>query len=217
MTNKLKIAVLISGRGSNLQALIDATSNPTFPAEIVLVLSNKPDAAGLKKAEQASIPSVTLDHKKFSSREDFDKEVTKLLEKSEAKIICMAGFMRLLSEWFVNKWHNKLINIHPSLLPSFKGLHSQKQALEAGVKLAGCTVHFVRKEMDAGPIIIQSAIPVFNNDTEETLSKRILEEEHKIYPQAIKLIAENNIKIINEIVKYDKDPKITGSLAYPRD
>lgn len=198
--SKLKIAVLISGSGTNLQALIDACDQPDYPAEIVLVLSNKETAFGLERAKKAGIPTAFISHKQFSSREEFDKNMDARIKESGAEFVCMAGFMRILSEWFVDSWHNKLINIHPSLLPSFKGIDGQKQALEAGVKLAGCTVHFVRKEMDSGPIIVQAAVPVLSDDTVETLSARILTEEHKCYPQALKLVAGGNAVIKNEIV-----------------
>lgn len=201
MTKKLKVAVLISGGGTNLQALIDACAEPGYPAEIVLVISNKADAFGLTRAKNAGIPYKIINHKGFSSREEFDKSMSAEIRASGAEFVCMAGFMRLLSEWFVDEWHNKLINIHPSLLPSFKGIDAQKQALDAGVKLAGCTVHFVRKEMDAGPIIIQAAVPVLPNDTAATLSARILHEEHKCYAESLKLIGEDRVKIQGEVTE----------------
>lgn len=201
MNKKLKVAVLISGSGSNLQALIDACSAPDFPAQIMLVISNKADAFGLTRAKNAGIACKTINHKDFSSREEFDKAMDKEIVASGAEFVCMAGFMRLLSEWFVDQWFDKLINIHPSLLPSFKGVDAQKQALEAGVKIAGCTVHFVRKEMDAGPIIVQAAVPVLAGDTPELLSKRILEKEHESYVQALKLVASGKVKIKGEVTE----------------
>lgn len=195
MTHKLPIAVLISGNGSNLQALIDACNDPAFPARICLVFSNKETAYGLTRATQAGIPTQILNHKDFPSREAFDQAMHNILAESEAELVCMAGFMRLLSPWFVEQWHNRLVNIHPSLLPSFKGLHAQAQALEAGVKIAGCTVHYVRQEMDSGPIITQGAVPTYPTDTEESLVARILTVEHQCYPLAVKLIAEKKVTI----------------------
>jgi phosphoribosylglycinamide formyltransferase-1 len=198
--NKLKVAVLISGSGTNLQALIDACSQADYPADIVLVLSNKETAYGLERAKTADIPTKTINHKEFSSREEFDKAMDAAIKASGAEFVCMAGFMRILSEWFVSTWHDKLINIHPSLLPSFKGIDGQKQAIEAGVKLAGCTVHFVRPEMDSGPIIVQAAVPVTTGDTVESLSAKILVEEHKCYPKALELVASGRAVIKDEVV-----------------
>lgn len=190
---KLKTAILISGSGSNLQALIDACNNPDFPAQIVLVLSNKADAYGLERAKKAGIQTVVISHKDFSSRQDFDNQMDKAIVESGAQFICMAGFMRLLSGWFTQKWQGKLVNIHPSLLPSFKGVNAQKQALEYGVKIAGCTTHFVTEEMDAGPIIAQACVEVAQNDTAESLTAKILEKEHEIYPKTLRLVAEGKV------------------------
>ena len=187
---KLQTAVLISGSGTNLQALIDACSNKDFPAQIVLVLSNKADAYGLERAKKAGIKTAVINHKGFASREEFDRQMDKVIIESGAKFICMAGFMRLLSGWFTQKWQGKLVNIHPSLLPSFKGVNAQKQALEYGVKIAGCTTHFVTEEMDAGPIIAQAAVKVDENETVESLTAKILEKEHEIYPETLRLVAE---------------------------
>lgn len=200
---KLKVAVLVSGRGSNLQALIDAAKAEDYPAEILLVFSNKEGAYGLERAQTAGIATETLSHKGFESREAFDKEMDKIIRKSGAEFVCMAGFMRLLSPWFVETWKDKLINIHPSLLPSFKGLDTHKRALEAGVKFAGCSVHFVRAEMDVGPIIVQAAVPIFGDDTEDTLAARVLEQEHHCYPLALKLVASGKASVENEVVNID--------------
>lgn len=194
---KLKIAVLISGRGSNLQALIDATKQPGFPAEIVLVISNKKEAYGLVRAEKAGIPTTVISHKDYPNREDFDQALHQKITEANAELVCLAGFMRLITQGFIDKWQHKMINIHPSLLPSFKGLHAQQQAIDAGVKLSGCTVHFVTPEMDAGPIILQAAVPVYAEDTAETLEARILKEEHRCYPQALRLIAEGKVKVVD--------------------
>jgi phosphoribosylglycinamide formyltransferase-1 len=188
---KTKVAILISGRGSNMQALIAQCEKKDFPAEVVLVLSNKKDAVGLEFAREKKISTAVLNHKEFSSREDFDKKMSEEIEKSGAEIICLAGFMRLLSPWFVNRWFDKLINIHPSLLPDFKGADAVGDALKAGAKKSGCTVHFVREEMDSGPIILQAVVPVLPTDDKEILAARILTEEHKIYPEALKILCQS--------------------------
>ncbi len=185
----LKVGVLISGRGSNLQALIDACATPNFPAKIVGVISNKADAYGLERAKKANIPTAVIPHKNYASREEFDLAVHAQLLQMGVEFVCLAGFMRLISPWFVSQWPNKMINIHPSLLPLFKGAHSHRDALAAGAKTHGCTVHYVTDEMDAGPIILQASVPVLAGDTEETLAARVLEQEHILYPAALKKIA----------------------------
>ena len=197
---KLKIAVLISGRGSNLQSLIDACKAPDYPAEIVQVISNIPDVMGLTRAEQAGIATTVIDHKAFASREIFEDALFDALEQSGAELICLAGFMRLLTDTFVNRWHDRMINIHPSLLPAFKGLNVHQRAIDAGVRFSGCTVHFVRPDMDCGPIIAQAVVPINGHDDASDLAVRILEQEHIAYPLAVKLIAENKISILNERV-----------------
>lgn len=198
---KLPVAVLISGRGSNLQALIDAAAQPGFPAKIVAVISNKKEAYGLTRAQNAGIPTYVLNHKDYPGREHFDEALHMKLLETGAELVCLAGFMRLITEKFVDSWQNRLINIHPSLLPSFKGLHAQQQALDTGVKLSGCTVHFVTKEMDAGPIITQEVVPVLEGDTAEALEARILEAEHRCYPQALRWIAEGRVRVENGKVR----------------
>lgn len=190
MSKKIKVAILISGRGSNMKALVQACEKDDFPAEVVLVVSNKRDATGLEFAVQKRIQTIVIDHKNFSSREDFDKRMSEEIEKSGTEIVCLAGFMRLLSAWFVNRWFDKLINIHPSLLPEFKGSNAVGDAIRACVKESGCTVHFVREEMDSGPIILQASVPVLPNDSKETLAAKILKEEHRIYPESLKIICE---------------------------
>jgi len=184
--SKKRIAVLISGSGSNLQALIDACADADFPARIVLVISNKADIYGLKRAELAGIPTTIIKNTDFSSREDFDAALHSALIENDVEHVCLAGFMRLLTKGFVEKWENRMLNIHPSLLPLFKGVHTHEQALKAGVKIHGCSVHYVVPEMDAGKLIIQAAVPVLPQDTPETLGKRVLEAEHIIYPLALK-------------------------------
>ena len=189
MNNRIKIGILISGNGTNLQAIIDASQKNSFPAEIAIVISNNPSDYGLKRAIYEDIPIKVIDHKLFDQREDFDTAVNSELRKADCELVCLAGFMRILSEQFINDWPMKIINIHPSLLPSFKGRNVQKQAIDAGVRIAGCTVHFVISELDAGPIIAQAAVPVLKQDTPASLSARILQQENHIYPLALELIA----------------------------
>ena len=189
MTKK-RVAVLISGRGSNLTALIEVAKAPDYPAAIVFVVANLPDAAGLMHARQAGIPTAVVDHRPFGTdREAFERALDAQLQAQRIEIVCLAGFMRLLTPWFVTRWSGRLLNIHPALLPQFKGLHTHSRALAAGVKEHGATVHFVVPEMDAGPIL-QAAVPVIAGDTEGTLAARVLEVEHRIYPQGLRLVAE---------------------------
>ena len=195
---KLDIAVLISGRGSNMQALIDACAKPDFPARIVCVIANRPDAQGLERAAAADIATKVIDHKNYTSRAEFDAALDGALRDCKAELVCLAGFMRILDPDFVRSWHDRLINIHPSLLPAFKGLHTHERTIAAGVRFTGCTVHFVRPEMDDGPIIIQAAVPVHQDDTPDTLAARILAQEHAIYPQAVRLIALGLVKVIDD-------------------
>ncbi|MEX0644317.1 MAG: phosphoribosylglycinamide formyltransferase, partial [Parvularculaceae bacterium] len=189
---KKKVAVLISGRGSNLASLIDAAAAPDYPAEIALVMSNRPEAPGLERATGAGVNTLVLDHRPFgkgaAARREFDKVVSAALDDAKIDLVCLAGFMRLLSPEFVERWSGKILNIHPSLLPAFKGLDAHEQAIEAGVKIAGCTVHFVSREMDSGPIIGQAAAPVLPGDDADALAARILVEEHRLYPACLKLV-----------------------------
>ena len=195
MSSKRPVAVLISGSGSNLQALIDACADPAYPARIVTVISNKADAFGLERARSANIPTQILSHKDYSSRVAYDAALDAAIRASGAEFVCLAGFMRILDDAFVRQWYGKMLNIHPSLLPSFKGLHTHRQALQAGVRFAGCTVHFVVPEMDSGPIILQAVVPVHAEDTESTLAARVLAQEHLIYPQALRWLAEGALHI----------------------
>ena len=191
MTKK-RVAVLISGRGSNMTALIEAAGAPDYPAEIVLVASNRPQAAGLSRAREAGIPTALVDHTAFGGdRQAFEQALDATLEAHRIEIVCLAGFMRLLSPWFVSRWSGRLLNIHPALLPQFKGLHTHRRALEAGVTRHGATVHFVAVEMDSGPIVLQDSVPVIEGDTEATLAQRVLQLEHRLYPQALRLVAES--------------------------
>ncbi|HEY2070076.1 MAG TPA: phosphoribosylglycinamide formyltransferase [Rhizomicrobium sp.] len=187
--SRVRTAVLISGRGSNLSALIEAAKAADYPAEIALVFSNREDAPGLEVARAAGIPTLAISHKGFASREEFDAAIDTGLREAGIELIAEAGFMRIHSEWFVTRWAGRMINIHPSLLPAFPGIRVHQQALDAGVKISGCTVHFMVPELDAGPIIAQAAVPVLPGDTAETLAARILVEEHKLYPQALRDVA----------------------------
>lgn len=195
---RLRVAVLISGRGSNLQALIDACADPAFPAEIALVISNNPTALGLARAERAGIPTRVIPHKEFPDRPSFDAAVGRAIEEAGAELICLAGFMRLFSDGFVERWRDRMINIHPSLLPAFKGTKVHEQVLAAGVRFTGCTVHFVRPAMDEGPIIAQAVVAVLPGDDAARLSERVLAEEHRIYPLALRLIAEGRVSVTGE-------------------
>jgi phosphoribosylglycinamide formyltransferase-1 len=196
--SRKRVAVLISGRGSNMAALIEAAKSADYPAEIVLVLSNRPDAGGLATARDAGITTEIVDHTKFGKdRAAFDAAMQAVLEQHRIDIVCLAGFMRLLSPGFVERWQNRMLNIHPALLPAFKGLDTHKRALEAGAKVHGATVHYVVPEMDAGPIIAQGAVTVRPGDTEQALAARVLAVEHRIYPLALKLVAEGRVRIVD--------------------
>ena len=203
---RLRVGVMISGRGSNMLALIEACAAPDFPAEIVLVVSNEPGAPGLARAEAAGVATQAIPHRDYAGRAAFDAAVTAAFEAAGVELVCMAGFMRLVSEGFVAHWHDRLINIHPSLLPLFKGLESHAQALAAGVKLHGCTVHFVRHEMDSGPIIGQEAVPVRPGDTPDRLAARVLEAEHRLYPRCLRLVAEGRVRVSGEIAEILEAP-----------
>ncbi|MDD9876287.1 MAG: phosphoribosylglycinamide formyltransferase [Magnetovibrio sp.] len=200
---KLKLAVLISGRGSNLQALIDACADPAYPAEIALVISNVAGVQGLDRAVGAGLPTLVIDHRKYPNRTEFDLEMTQAMEAAGTELVCLAGFMRLLSEAFVAHWHDRMINIHPSLLPAFKGLDVQARAIAAGARFSGCTVHYVRHEMDVGPIIVQAVVPIHAGDDAGALAARILAQEHVIYPAAVRWIAEGRVTIADERVSVD--------------
>jgi len=194
--NKKRVAVLISGRGSNMVALIEAAKAPDYPAEIVLVVSNVPDATGLARARQDGIATAVVDHRAFGKdREAFERALNEELQARCVEIVCLAGFMRLLTPWFVKQWNGRMLNIHPALLPQFKGLHTHRRALEAGVERHGATVHFVVPEMDSGLIIAQDSVAVAKDDTEAKLAARVLEVEHRIYPEALRLVAEGRVTL----------------------
>ena len=197
MTRK-RVAVLISGRGSNMASLIEAARDPDYPAEIALVVSNRPDAAGLAGARAENIETAVVDHTAFAKdREGFEQAVQAVLEQHRIGIVCLAGFMRLLTPWFVRQWEGRMINIHPALLPDFKGLNTHERALAAGVKEHGATVHFVVPEMDAGPMIAQAKVKMHEDDTAETLASRVLALEHRIYPLALGLLADARVRLVD--------------------
>jgi phosphoribosylglycinamide formyltransferase-1 len=195
---KKRVAVLISGRGSNMMSLIAAAKLPDYPVEIVGVVSNRPEAQGLFKAAGEGLATRIVDHKSFGSRAGFEAELDRALRAMDVDIVACAGFMRLMSPAFVEAWHDRMLNIHPSLLPAFKGLDTHARALAAGVKVTGCTVHIVHPEVDSGPIIAQAAVPVLDGDTEETLSARVLEAEHLLYPHALSLFASGAITVAGD-------------------
>lgn len=198
---RVKVGVLVSGRGSNLQALLDACAAPDFPAEIALVVSNVAGAYALTRAAEAGVATTVIEHKGFASREAFDTALDAELRRAGVEIVCLAGFMRLLTSGFTEAWRDRLINIHPSLLPSFKGLHTHERAIAAGVRVHGCTVHIVRPELDDGPIIVQAAVPVLEGDTPDALAARVLEQEHRIYPLALRLIVEGKAVVDGAAVR----------------
>ncbi len=194
--SRKRTAVLISGRGTNMGALISAAMEPSYPAEIALVVSNRPDAKGLDRAAEFGIPTAVVDHTGFAGdREAFEKAIDSVLKEHRIELVALAGFMRILTPYLVNAWSGRMINIHPALLPSFKGLATHERALDEGVKLHGATVHFVSAEMDDGPIIVQGAVPVLDHDTPDTLAARVLEVEHQIYPRALELVATGRTKV----------------------
>lgn len=195
-----RVAVLISGRGSNMEALLKAAANPGYPAEIIAVLSDNPDAAGLQTAASEGVSAEAVSRNDHPSKTAFEEALQGALTRHAPDLICLAGFMRLLSADFVAQWHNRILNIHPSLLPAFKGLHTHRRALDAGVKLAGCTVHIVRAEMDDGPIIAQAAVPILTQDTADSLAARILAQEHRLYPHALALVASGQVTVDGDIV-----------------
>jgi phosphoribosylglycinamide formyltransferase-1 len=197
MTRK-RVAVLISGRGSNMAALIAAAKANDYPAEIVLVVSNVPDAGGLAIAKKAGIATVVVDHRTYGKdRAAFEHALQDVLQANQIELVCLAGFMRLLTPWFVAQWQDRLLNIHPALLPAFKGLDTHARALQAGVKLHGATVHFVVADVDSGPIVAQGAVPVHEDDTEESLAARVIKVEHRLYPLALRLVAEGRVRVVD--------------------
>ena len=215
MSKKLRIGALASGGGTNLQVIIDRCQDGKLDAEIVLVISNNPDAGALERARRAGIAVCCIDHRRFAGREDFDAALVQALREAEVDLVILAGFMRIITPVFVDAFPHRIMNIHPALLPAFPGLHVQRKALEYGVRFAGCTVHFVDTGTDTGPIIIQAVVPVHDDDTEETLSARILEQEHQIYPRAIQLFAEGRLRVEGRRVLVDRSTPPTASLINP--
>jgi phosphoribosylglycinamide formyltransferase-1 len=214
---KRRVAILISGRGSNMSALIDAAKAPDFPAEIVAVISNRADALGLERAAASGIPTIVIESKPFGKdRAGFEAVLQQALEERKVELICLGGFMRLFTAEFVQRWYGRMLNIHPSLLPSFPGLDPHGQALQAGVKISGATVHFVIPETDAGPIVMQGAVTVSDGDTAETLSQRILGIEHRIYPEALRLLASGKLHLEGDICKIAGGTERDGTLISPR-
>jgi phosphoribosylglycinamide formyltransferase-1 len=212
---RLRLGVLISGRGSNLQALIEACAEPAFPAAIALVVSNRKDAAGLARATEAGIPTEAISLDDAVDRDGFEAAIDAALRTAGIELVCLAGFMRVLSAAFVARWRDRLVNIHPSLLPAFPGLDTHRRALAAGVRFSGATVHFVRAEIDAGPIIIQAAVPVLDDDDEAALAARVLAAEHRIYPAAVRLIAEGRVRIVAGRVAVTRPGAAPPPVAYP--
>jgi len=213
---KRRVAILISCRGSNMVALIEGARAADYPADIALVISNKPDAAGLARAQESGIKTIVIDSKPFGKdRAAFEAVMQNALDEHRIDLICLGGFMRLLTDDFVNRWTGRMLNIHPSLLPSFRGLDPHGQALRAGVKLSGATVHFVTPEMDAGPIVMQGAVTVRDDDTAETLAARVLEIEHRIYPAALRLVASGSTRIDGDICKIAATDCSNGTLTAP--
>ena len=213
---KRRVAILISGRDSNMVALIEGARAADYPADIALVISNKPDAAGLARAQESGIKTLVIDSKPFGKdRAAFEAVMQNALDEHRIDLICLGGFMRLLTDDFVNRWTGRMLNIHPSLLPSFRGLDPHGQALRAGVKLSGATVHFVTPEMDAGPIVMQGAVTVRDDDTAETLAARVLEIEHRIYPAALRLVASGSTRINGDICKIAATDCSNGTLTAP--
>ena len=208
-SKRKRTAILISGRGSNMKSLVEAARDPAYPCEIVLVVSNRPDAPGLAWAKAEGLPVLAMDHKLYSDRSHFESQLQGVLTMSRIDLVCLAGFMRLMTPAFVEAWRDRMLNIHPSLLPAFKGLDTHARALAAGVRFAGCTVHLVRAEMDEGPILGQAVVPILENDTEEHLAARVLAAEHRIYPHVLRLYASGLININGE--KVSVPTSIAGS------
>jgi phosphoribosylglycinamide formyltransferase-1 len=210
-----RTAILISGRGSNMQALVAAMREPGFPAEPTVVVSNRPEALGLSWAEEQGIATVAIDHRQYANRMAFEARLHQTLLDHGVELICLAGFMRLLTGGFVDRWRDRMINIHPSLLPAFPGLETHQRALDAGALITGCTVHFVRTEMDSGPILAQAAVAILPDDTADTLAARVLEAEHRIYPLALRLVAGGLVRVENETAIFSVPVTVPAPLVVP--
>jgi phosphoribosylglycinamide formyltransferase 1 len=216
MNRKSRVGILISGRGSNMMALVEAAGAADYPAEIAAVISSAPNAPGLAWAKAQGLSALVIDHRACSSREAFDAAVHAALTDAGVELVALAGFMRIQSAGFVERWEGRQLNIHPSLLPLFKGLHPHRQALDAGVKVSGCTVHFVTPETDSGPIVAQAAVPVLDSDTPDTLAARVLAVEHRLYPHALALVASGRARIAGNRVRIDAPPHADGCLLSPQ-
>ncbi|NRA86337.1 MAG: phosphoribosylglycinamide formyltransferase [Rhizobiales bacterium] len=212
---KLKIGILISGGGSNMHSIIRACKAPNFPVEVAVVISNRPEAKGINIAKDEEVPAFIIDHKDYDDRKSFEDALHTCLTEHAVEMVCNAGFMRILTEDFVDAWLGRQINIHPSLLPSFKGLHIHERVLEAGVKITGCSVHYVDLEVDAGAIVAQAAVPVLSGDNVESLASRVLEAEHQLYPHALRMIAEKRANLVGGVVKLKNDLIAEPSLYSP--
>jgi phosphoribosylglycinamide formyltransferase 1 len=215
--SRRKVGILISGRGTNMQALLTACAAPDFPAEIVLVAANRADAAGIGYAHDAGIATSVVPHRDYPDRQSFEVALDAALRDAGTELVCNAGFMRILTPWFVERWHDRQLNIHPSLLPAFPGLHTHERALAAGVRFTGCTVHFVRAEMDAGPIIAQAVVPVLAGDDADRLAARVLAAEHRIFPLALRLVAEGRARVEGERVLVDGKASSEAAVLNPPD
>lgn len=213
----LRVGVLISGRGANLQALIDACAAPAYPAEIAVVISNEPEAKGLTRARDAGIPAEIVEHRAFADRSAFEDALTGALRRAGVELVCAAGFMRVLTGTFLDVWRDRVVNVHPSLLPAFRGLGTHERAIRSGVRFSGCTVHFVRADLDAGPVIVQSAVPVLPSDTPGDLAARVLESERRCLPLAVRWIAEGRVRVVDEIVHIDGAGGPAGAAINPPD
>ena len=215
MRSRRRTAILISGRGSNMRALVEAARAPDYPAEIALVLSNRPEAAGLSWARDAGVAVAAVDHKIHAGREEFERSMQAMLEIHRIDLVCMAGFMRLVTPWFIGQWAGRMINIHPALLPAYRGLDTHARALADGVKIHGCTVHFVVPAMDEGPILAQAAVPVLDADTPESLARRVLAQEHRLFPAALARVARGGLVVQGNRVYDDEAAPETDPLVVP--
>ena len=212
---KKRTAILISGRGSNMQALVRAMAAPAFPAETAVVISNRPEALGLDWAKEQGLATVAIDHRQFATRVAFEARLHQTLLEYGTELVCNAGFMRLLTGGFVDRWRDRHLNIHPSLLPAFPGLNTHERVLQSGAMITGCTVHFVRLEMDSGPIIAQAAVPVVPGDRQDTLAARVLEAEHRVYPLALDLVASGREQVVNGLAIISAEVDIPQPLVVP--
>ncbi len=216
MNSQKSIVILISGRGSNMESLLAAVAAGTLPVRVAAVLSNRPDAAGLRSAAAQGVPTRVVDHKQFADRVAFDAAMSEAIDAFAPDLVVLAGFMRILSEGFVRRYEGRLMNIHPSLLPAFPGLHTHRKALDEGVRVHGCTVHFVTPTLDHGPVVVQAAVPVLDDDDEAALAARVLAQEHRVYPQAVRWFAEGRLRLVGQRVLLDAPQDAAGALIAPR-